>query len=187
MSAAPDDELLYANGVDATTGGYLLDPMTAAEAASRALGEPTDAERASAIAKVAGALTSDHLGLPFDVDALNLSQAGWAIVFHRDEDAAVKAALQPLIDHRAAHVAADRLKLLEYRPGESRQRWLARHGVAAGNVDPARVPYYLLIVGSPSRIPFGFCRELALEYAVGLLTFDAPADYAAYAAGVLAV
>jgi hypothetical protein len=99
----------------------------------------------------------------------------------------VKAALQPLIDHRAAHVAADRLKLLEYRPGESRQRWLARHGVAAGNVDPARVPYYLLIVGSPSRIPFGFCRELALEYAVGLLTFDAPADYAAYAAGVLAV
>src|SRR5262249_60492466 len=80
--------------------------------------------------------------------------------------------------------APTRVKPLEYRPGESRQRWLARHGVAAGNIDPTRVPYYLLIVGGPAKIPFGFCRELAVEYAVGLLAFDTPAEYAAYAAGV---
>jgi hypothetical protein len=182
-----DEALVYANGVDVTTGGYLIEPMTIAQVASAAHGERADGERIGALTKVMEAFKSDHLGLPFDVDSMNISQAGWAIVFQKDEDAAVKAALQPLIAHRSAQVADERrLKVLDYLSGESRQRWLARHGVAAGNIDPTRVPYYLLIVGSPSKIPFGFCRELAVEYAVGLLTFDAPADYAAYAAGVLA-
>jgi hypothetical protein len=49
------------------------------------------------------------------------------------------------------------------------------------------VPFYLLMVGSPSKIPFGFCRELAVEYAVGLLCFDTAADYAAYARSVVAI
>jgi hypothetical protein len=187
VTAVVDDSLVYANGVDATTGGYLIEPMTTAQVASAARGEGSDAERVGALTKLRDALKTDHLGLPFDVDPLDVSQAGWAVVFHKDEEASVKAALQPLIAHRAAQIAdATRLKVLEYRPGEVRQRWLARHGVAAGNIDPTRVPYYLLIVGDPSKIPFGFCRELAVEYAVGLLSFEAPAGYAAYVAGVLA-
>jgi hypothetical protein len=181
-----DDALLYPNGVDATTGDYLVEPMMTAQVASAARAERADSERVAALTKVKDALKSEHLGLPFDVDPLNISQAGWAIVFQKDEDAAVKAALQPLIEHRSGQVADEtRVKLLDYRPGESRQRWLARHGVAAGNIDPTRVPYYLLIVGGPSKIPFGFCRELAIEYAAGLLAFDTPGDYAAYAASVL--
>jgi hypothetical protein len=180
------DDLVHANGVDATTGGYLLEPMTAATVASIARQETAN-ERVAVLAKVSDALKSDHLGLPFDVDPAKIAEAGWAIVFAKDEDAAVKAALQPLIDHRAAQVGDEvRLRVLEYRAGDSRQRWLARHGVAAGNIDPTRVPYYLLIVGSPARIPFGFCRELAVEYAVGILAFETPGDYAAYAVSVLA-
>ncbi len=81
---------------------------------------------------------------------------------------------------------AARFKELDYVAGESRRRWLARHGVAAGNVDPTCVPFYLLVVGCPAKIPFGFCRELSVEYAVGLLSFDTPAEYAAYAASVVA-
>ena len=53
-------------------------------------------------------------------------------------------------------------------------------------IDRARVPFSLLS-GCPSKIPFGFCRELAVEYAVGLLSFNTPAEYAAYAASVVAV
>jgi hypothetical protein len=48
------------------------------------------------------------------------------------------------------------------------------------------VPFYLLVVGCPEKIPFGFCRELSVEYAIGLLSFDTPEEYAAYAAGVVA-
>jgi hypothetical protein len=181
-----DDAFVYANGVDARTGGYLLPPMTTAQVASVARSEHIDTGRVGALRNVKNALELKHLGLPFDIDPLDISQAGWAIVFHKDEDAAVKAALQPLITHRSAQICNDpRLKLLEYRPGEDRQRWLARHGVAAGNIDPTRVPYYLLIIGAPTRIPFTFCRELAVEYAVGLLTFDDTGDYATYVASLL--
>lgn len=182
-----DDELVYANGIDATTGGYLLPAMTMAEIAAAACDEPDDIDRLGALTKVTNALTTDHLGLPFDVDPLDPSQAGWGVVFAADEDPEVKAALAPLLAQRGEQVTdAERLKVLEYKTGESRQRWLARHGVAAGNIDPTRVPFYLFIVGCPSKIPFGFCRELAVEYAVGLLSFDTPAEYASYAASVVA-
>jgi hypothetical protein len=182
------DELVYANGIDATTGGYLLPPMTPAEIAAAACGERADPNRLAALTKATNALTTDHLGLPFDVDPLDIAQAGWGLVFSADDQPEVKAALAPLLARRAEQVSdAARLKVLEYKMGESRQRWLARHGVAAGNIDPTRVPFYLLIVGCPSKIPFGFCRELAVEYAVGLLSFDTPAEYAAYAASVVAV
>jgi hypothetical protein len=180
------DELVYANGIDATTGGYLLPPMAPVEIAELARRQEADTDLLAAVTKATGA-AGDHLGLPFDVDPLNLAQAGWGVVFSSDEDARVKAALAPLLELRRGQVTdAARLKELDYVAGESRRRWLARHGVAAGNVDPTCVPFYLLVVGCPAKIPFGFCRELSVEYAVGLLSFDTPEEYAAYAASVAA-
>src|SRR4051794_30285168 len=160
--------------------------MPPAEIAELARGQETDADLQAAVTKARGA-SSEHLGLPFDVDPVNLAQAGWGVVFAADEDPHVKAALAPLLEARRGHVTdAARLKELDYVAGESRRRWLARHGVAAGNVDPTCVPFYLLVVGCPAKIPFGFCRELSVEYAVGLLSFDTPAEYAAYGASVVA-
>jgi hypothetical protein len=181
-------EPVYANGVDATTGNYLLPALSLDEIAALACGETANPDSLGALGKVANAMRPDKLGLPFDVNPLDLSQAGWGLVCAADEDPAVKDALSSLVAQRSAQVGDPaRLKLLDYQSGESRQRWLARHGVAAGNIDPTRVPFYLLIVGYPTKIPFGFCRELAVEYAVGLLSFDTPAEYASYAATVVAV
>ena len=81
-----DDNLFYANGIDATTGGYLLPAMTPAEIAAVACDESADADRLAALTKATNALTTDHLGLPFDVDPLDISQAGWGLVFSADED-----------------------------------------------------------------------------------------------------
>jgi hypothetical protein len=180
------DGLVYANGIDATTGEYLLPPLPPEAIAELARGEQRDEGLLAAVKTATGA-SEEHLGLPFDVDPANPAQAGWGVVFAADEDPQVKAALVPLLALRQGEVTdAERYKELDYVAGESRRRWLARHGVAAGNVDPTCVPYYLLVVGCPTKIPFGFCRELSVEYVVGLLSFDTPAEYAAYAATVVA-
>lgn len=182
------DEIAYANGIDATTGEYLLPPMTATEMSAAARGAAVDHNLIAALTKVADAANPDKMGLRWNIDPLDLSQTGWAIVFSADEDPAVKAALEPLVAWRRAQVDdPERMKVLTYKAGESRQRWLSRHGIAVGSIKPTAVPFYLLLIGCPERIPFTFCRELAVEYAVGMLSFDAPADYATYAAGVLAV
>lgn len=184
MSSA--DDTLCLNGIDASTGGYLVPPLSIGEAAAIVRGDARpDKGTTSWLKRVWQTLTQPHLGLPHDVDPAIVAQAGWAIVFHEHESDAVKHALEPLIAHRRTRVPADRCHVLTYQTGQTRAEWLAANGAAAGSVLPTRVPYYLLLVGGPERFPFTFCHHLDVEYAVGCLHFDAPEDYARYAASVI--
>lgn len=124
-------------------------------------------------------------GVKEGIDATKLSEAGWGVLFAHDADPAVKEAIQPLLDLRKEQ-AGPLFKVYEgsagYRPGESKARFLIRHGAdAAGPADPRKVPYYLLIVGSPDKIPFAFQYQLDVQYAVGRIYFDELQEYAAYA------
>ncbi|HEY2291890.1 MAG TPA: hypothetical protein VGM86_14410 [Thermoanaerobaculia bacterium] len=130
-------------------------------------------------------LQSAHWGLPQGVDAQDPAQAGWAVVFHESEPAAVRDALAPLVAHRERTLGHGKVKVLEYRSGEEWRSWLARHHAEPGSVLPHRVPYYVLLAGGPERIPFDFQSLLSVEYAAGRLSFDSPDEYRQYADSVI--
>jgi hypothetical protein len=136
---------------------------------------------------------SKDLGSDYMVsDPNDINQAGWCILFASDEDPAVIAQLQPLIDLRQSQIHAPTPCTVfsgktGVAPGQTALGWAAERGVSLDAlVDPfAGVPFYLLIVGSPQRIPFEFQAALKLEWAVGRLYFDDIEDYGRYARAVV--
>ena len=180
-----DDDIIL-NGINGATGQYLVAPMTPSEAVGIASGRPTEGTLGSWLKTLVSVFKRPKLGLPMDVDPTNPARAGWAVVLPAGASAQVRAAVQPLIDRRKTVVPPDRCKVLEYRPGETMRKWLARYGVAPGTVIPTKVPYYVTLVGGPTEIPFDFQYLLDVEYAVGRLAFDTPEQYRVYAESVAA-
>lgn len=136
-------------------------------------------------------------GVKSGVDATRLDEAGWGLVLPYAEsednahDLALLQKLSPLIEWRRQQ-AGRRFVLLHgpngYREGESKTQFLARLRTAtAGAVDPDKLPYYLLLVGSPEQIPFWFQSHLDVQYGVGRLYFDQLDDYGRYAENVVRV
>lgn len=180
------DHKLYLNGIDGTTGQYLVSPLTPGEVATLIKKETQDPMLFRWLKHVWRIISQPHLGLPLGVDPADVRQAGWAVVFHTGEDEAVKKAIEPLIEHRQRQIGdPNKVKVLTYRSGESQADWLARHKVSSGTVEPTKVPYYLLLVGSPAQIPFSFGQLLDVEYAVGRLHFDRASQYANYVASLV--
>jgi hypothetical protein len=175
----------FFNGIDAETGEYLLGPKNIAELASLAQAQPRDAVVERRLSAAWRTLSTPSFGLPFNVKPEDVRRAGWGIVFHKHEDDQVKKALHALIVHRRATVDPDRVKVLEYCTGEGWLEWLTRHGVAPGTVDPTKIPFYLLFIGGPRKIPFSFTQILDVEYAVGCLQFDKPEVYSQYVESVI--
>jgi hypothetical protein len=122
--------------------------------------------------------------MPPEIDPNDLAQSGWGMIFPTDLDPKIRGVLTPLVSARKQQ-CGERYQEIIYRPGETSSRFLGRHGVGPGITDPDRLPYYLMIVGPPDRIPFQFQQQLDIGYAVGRLHFDNVDDYARYALGVL--
>jgi len=192
-------QLLVGNGIDATTGEYLLPAIDVHQLARIATGgslagpELADLRDKSRRGRQAGFAVVEG------VDANDLAQAGWAAVFPAAAEgsdaaarqAAIRDALAPLRTHRRAQATAggdlyhEYTGELGYRAGETKQQYLARLGAGPGPVRPQNVPYYLLLVATPEEIPYHIQYQLDVHYAVGRIAFDTLDEYARYAHGVV--
>lgn len=170
-------------GVDAATGEPLVDNTDVNAIVRLALEE---AQQADGYHKgIHDRMVTKTLGLPFGVSELDQAEAGWGVVYAKTVPQQVRDALKPLINHRRGQVPAHHLHVLEVEPGDTPLIWRARHHNAAGSVEPRKIPYYLLLVGDPTEIPFSFQCDLDVEFAVGRICFDDPDNYAAYAESVV--
>lgn len=195
------EDLLYFNGINASTGNYGLPPMRGEELAEfiKGVKKPENFDELEARYK-----TKDirKYGVKEGVDPSNLAEAGWGVIFPTGFNPAIKEALQPLLDWRKSQATQIKNRyrcydgqesgpngeLLEpYYPDESKSDFLGRNGVGFGPADPDKVPYYLLLVGSPQEIPYEFQYHLDVQYAVGRIHFDTIEAYANYAQSVVAV
>ncbi|HEV7506952.1 MAG TPA: hypothetical protein VGS07_18825 [Thermoanaerobaculia bacterium] len=166
------EERIVFNGINARTGDYLFPPLSISNVNRTFRNRPEKGRR----------------GLLPGIDPRVLSECGWGVVFHADEDPAVREALAPLLDLRRQQ--AEEL-FQEYSGadgyhGEDKEDFLVARYADVGAVNPSRVPYYILLVGDPGKIPFDFQHQLDIQYAVGRVAFDTPEEYARYAASVVA-
>lgn len=150
------DDLHCFNGINGATGAYDLPRMRATDLARFIQGEASP-ENLNELRHRNEARGMAYLGVGEGVDPRRLDQTGWGLILAHDADPAIKEALSPLLHLRESQAGA-RFKVYAgpggHRPDESKTNFLARYKVGPGPVDPARVPYYLLLAGSPERIPF---------------------------------
>jgi hypothetical protein len=201
MTASDEDlgRLLVFNGIDATTGEYLLPAMDMQQLARVATGDRLAGDEIADLQDKSRHARQANFAVVEGVDPNDLAQAGWAAVFPAVSDgsdaaarqAAILDALAPLLSHRRAQASAVDQLYHEYtgdrgyRAGETKQQYLARLGAGPGPVQPRKVPYYLLLVATPEDIPFRIQYQLDVHYAVGRIAFDTLDEYAHYARSVV--
>ncbi|HRI70630.1 MAG TPA: hypothetical protein PK156_40640, partial [Polyangium sp.] len=197
-----DNGDLTFNGLDATTGSYLLEPMKS-EVLARAIMGRTPSQESddpAHLAELKVRKDEPHLGVKEGIDPAKLEEAGWGVVFPAVEAGSAEArqqeaiyeALMPLLRLRRSQATKIKERYYKeyrgdkgYRRGDTKQHFLAVHGAGAGPADPELVPYYLLLVGSPEEIPFHVQYQMDVQYAVGRIHFDTVEEYANYAQSVV--
>ena len=185
------DELMFFNGIDGASGNYSQPALSAAEISKLIRGEKADDGHLRELKFRHDAATESHFGVKRGVDPENLAQAGWGVIFAHDADAAIAEALGELLKHRREQASAEKPRYKEYsgadgyRPDETKDKFLARQGMGPGAANPDKVPYYLLIVGDPEKIPYRFQYQLDVTYAVGRVHFETLDEYRQYAHNVV--
>ncbi len=181
----PREVFAMVNGVNALNGKIISDPIPGQEILNIASAETMDVAETTWFRNLVEEARYQPITALTDFDPLIVEEAGWGVIFPEKADPALRAALSELLNWREVQ-ARNQFKVLSYRPGESHFQFLSRYNVDPNaRPDPSKIPYYLLIAGSPGDIPFAFENALGYRYAVGRLYFDRPEDFARYARTVV--
>lgn len=182
---ANHDDVIIHNGINGSTGEPLFDPISVKDLAHVAKGGKLEVDNLDYILAEAERRANKHYGV-VDANSEDFTDSGWGLVISKEIEGynEILAALKPLLNLRKSQVKSDRrfrqmvyLKDKDTLPVD----WLARNGTGSAAVRPDKVPYYLLLVGSPEQIPFSFQFTLSVQYAVGRIYFETVEEYAAYA------
>ena len=191
-----DDDLIYLNGLSGDQAGYLTPPFPLDTFRQRAHeAKPMDilgGEQTVSSLEMRETAGLAHLDLSPDVEPDDLSDTGWGIIFSsqvgKSQVNRILDALGDLIQWRKGQ-AGPRFRIFTgqdgYQWGESGEFFASRHGLAPGTVNPSKIPYYLLLIGSPESIPFQFQYELDIQFAIGRIDFNTLEDYSSYSKSVV--
>ena len=144
-SQPPSEDLIYFNGINATTEEYAVRPMSPERLAGIILDQaPQPADTAAARVHKLQREEPEKYGPAYDRDPKDLGAVGWGVIFAADEDPAVIKALEPLLEMRRQQAGpyyreykGQDGKQRGYTRGESKQDFLERIGAESfGPADP---------------------------------------------------
>jgi hypothetical protein len=173
---------IMGNGLDYATGAPLFEPIDEQVFGQRlqaSLGRHAAEVAATARATQAGRSYRGEVERERGADLGSPRAAGWTFLVNGADpqlDAIVRA-IEPLARHRGMK---DPAKPLVYRdePMDEWFTWLLDNYTAYNS---EQVPHYVLLVGGPDQIPFGFQALLDSAGATGRIDFDGSlADLSAY-------
>lgn len=203
MPQTTQDDLIYLNGISGETGDYSITPVSLQDFAAAAARMTWGTDQWSDVQLREFNKQQGFGILPQYGDGSEIKKSRWGIIFPEAADSAhvekILEALAPLVSLREKQMGrpakiyrgSDGVRWLQPPQvsaprAETKNEWLSRHGAGPGPVDPATVPYYLLIAADPQSIPYSFQHELDVQYAVGRLYLSTLEEYARYAASVTA-
>jgi hypothetical protein len=168
-------------GIDHRTG-ELLYPAIDEEAFARNLRAGVEKNLARLVGETAaGGRATSFLGEVGQQPTVNLADpraAGWSWLVAADDPrrGELTEILKPLAEHRGMENPAAPLAL----PANA-DWWEWQDQAYRGlDLEGRKVPHYVLLVGGPDRIPFGFQEALDLTAAVGRVEFDRLEDLQSY-------
>ena len=169
------DDLIYPNGVNGLTGGYLSPPVERSRLAALA-GEPgEDPELAGELARLGDRLRQPTFGLPFDVGprTRRRGRLGGRLQ-RRTRTTRCGGRRRPDRAPARRRSATTKSRCSTTSRASGGRSGSCRHGTAPGNVDRRRSRTTSCSSAGRTRIPFGFQYLLGVEYAVGRLTSTTP-------------
>ena len=136
IDIAPGSPELCFNGIDGSTGHYLLPTLSPREVAKIASNEPLDPAQTEELRRRWRDVKEPHFAPVAGVDAQDLSQAGWGVIFAPDVSEAEKEGLSSLLKLRKEQAGYQYQEFSEeraYRHGDTKYSfpWTIRRGSRA--------------------------------------------------------